>query len=639
MAKYENLFSPITIGGVRVKNRIAMPAMSTNFANLDGTPSRKNHAFYAERAKGGCGLIFTEAVDIDFPNNLQNNRTMAMNSNTHIQEWHELVETVHSFGTKIVVQLYHPGLLAKPELNGGMQSVAPSEIMGAREMTHEEIVAVRDSFINNAKIAAAVGFDGIELHAAHMYLLNEFLSPISNHRTDEYGGSIENRFRLLGEIIQGIREACPKPFILAVRLATIDLFPGGIEAEEGAIFAKMCEDAGADMLNASCGFYTKPQQGCETQFEPQGNRLYMSDIAKKAVSIPVSAVGKLYEPAFCDGLIAENRVDVVCIGRPQICDPAWANKARLGKDDEIRKCMHCLEGCLAQHFTENSVRCAVNPYVGFEDMYTESNVPATNEKKKIAVVGGGPAGMQFAITATRRGHEVEIFEASDRLGGHMILAGMPPKKDSVLRALDWFRGEVERRVIPVTFNKKVSAEELSAAGYDAVVVATGARSSVPPIKGIETATEACEALGTGMKFSGKVVIIGGGQIGCDVAHKAVDEGADVTIIEALDGIGRGYDVFTKGILTEYLQDKITLHLNSMVKEVAQDSVTFTDQDGNTQRIAADKVIFCTGQRPTGDDLSQELTDIGVESYLIGNSSALGRIRNATKAGLDLAYRV
>lgn len=639
MAKYDHLFSPITIGGVKVKNRIAMPAMSTNFSNLDGTPSRKNHAFYAERARGGCGLIFTEAIDINFPDNRQNNRTMAMNAEDHVQEWHELVETVHSFGTKIVAQLYHPGILAKPELNGGEKSVAPSACMGAREITRNEIQAVKESFVKNAKMAAAVGFDGIELHAAHMYLLNEFLSPISNQRTDEYGGSIENRFRLLGEIIQEIRTACPNPFMLCVRLATIDLFPGGIEKEDGAVYAKMCEEAGADMLNVSCGFYTKPQQGAETQFEPQGNRLYMADIAKKEVTIPVSAVGKLYEPAFCDNLIADERVDVVCVGRPQLCDPEWANKARLGRENEIRKCMHCLEGCLAQHFGGNSIRCAINPYVGFEDLYTERSVPATTEEKKIAVVGGGPAGMQFAITATRRGHSVEIFEASDKLGGHMILAGMPPKKESVHRALDWFTGEIERRSIPVTYNTKVTAEALAQAGYDAVVIATGAKSAVPPIKGIESAVDACEALEKRINFKGKVVIIGGGQIGCDVAHKAVDEGADVTIIEALDGIGRGYDIFTKDILTEYLQDKITLYLNSRVEEVEKDSVAFIDQDGNKQRVDADLVIFCTGQRSTGGELSWELTDLGIDNYLIGNSSALGRIRNATKAGLDLAYRI
>lgn len=642
MSNVNTLFQPITIGGTKIKNRIVLPSMSTCFGNLDGTPSRQLLAHYGERAKGGAGLLITEAIDVLYPHQKQNITTLSLNGTPRYPHWQEITETVHAFGAKILAQLYHPGILANPDLNDGEQPVCASDFQNAREITREEITELKAAFVSNAKAAAECGFDGIELHACHMYLINNFLSPLSNHRTDEYGGSPENRFRLLKELLEEIRAALPKPFILSVRLAAVDLIPGGIDPELGGLYAKMCEDAGADMLNISCGFYTTANDMADTQWEPHGNRIHIAKIAKKAVStIPVAGIGKLYDPELIAEAIENGDIDLACLGRQLLCEPQWANKVQFGRSDEIRPCMQCMEGCLNQHFLNNSIRCAINPWLGFEDLRTESSVARTGEPKKIVVAGGGLAGMQFAIIAKRRGHDVTIFEKSDALGGQMMLAGAPPVKGSMLRALDWFRAEVARRKIPVQLNTEATVETLSAMDPDIVVVAAGSVPNKPRIPGIEHAVDAWDVIrgDVTVPAGGQGVIIGGGTVGCEAAHMLIDQDSKAVILEMSGELCKAYDLFNKDKMVTFLNEHADARMHVRVTEILPNAVRYTDESGAEHEVEADKVIYAVGQHSVGSALWQAVRDAGMETYMIGDSNTPAKMRQATKAAYDLAYRV
>ncbi|MGI6580520.1 MAG: FAD-dependent oxidoreductase [Saccharofermentanales bacterium] len=643
MSNVQALLKSIKIGGVEVKNRVILPSMAMNFANYDGTPTRTLLSYYAERAKGGCGLIITEAMPVLHPYETNLDRPLAINSYQKVQEWHDVIDTVHSFGTKILGQIYHSGLLTKPYARYyGDQNVSAGEFAGAREITKDEIKEVIDAFVNSATIAYKTGFDGVEIHGAHMYLPNQFLSPLSNQRADEYGGSLENRFRFLKEILTGIREVCPRPFILSVRLAMVDLIPGGITLEEGAQYAKWCEDAGADLINTSCGFYTKMYEGAETQWEPQGARLYMAEAAKKAVSIPVAAVGKLRDPEFCADLIDNERIDMVCIGRPQICDPQWTNKIRFGKIDQIRPCLNCLQ-CMNTFGLEASspVRCSINPYVGFEDRIIESSVNAVGSPKKLVVIGGGLSGMQFAIIAKRRGHDVSIIEKTDKLGGQMILGGELPFKKDVVSALNWYRDELGRLDIDIQYNTLATIDTIKSMKPDAVVIAVGSLPSTPKIKGIENAIESWKILDKTIETpeEKKVVIIGGGVVGSELAHKLVENGCNVTILEMLPEICHGHDIFHKDKLETYLNENADVKLNVRVDEVLSNKVVYFDSENIEMTTDCDLVIYSTGQHSIGNDLYNALVDEKIEAYKIGDCDKPGKFLSSTRSACDLAYRI
>lgn len=642
MSSTKILMKPIKIGGVVIKNRIIMSGMTTGYANMDGSPSSKLKNHFVSRAKGGVGLLVMGAHAVSWPEGKICERMIAANNPNITSEYHDLADSVHAYGAKIIAQLHHGGFMAAPSIAGGKQSICASEFAGARAMTVEEIHRVRDDFIAAAINIRNCGLDGVQIHAANMYLLNQFMNPAINQRTDEYGGSLENRFRLTREIIEGIRAACPAPFILSIRLGAIDFFPGGSTLEDGIQYAKLAEEAGVDHIDVSCGFYTIPNQVMETQWEEEGSRLYLGEAIKKNVSIPVSVVGKLRTPEFCVSAIEEKKVDMVTLGRQLICDPEWANKVLFGKEETIRPCLYCCQGCAEQaFFNHGNIHCQINPYAGYEDKYCESSIPKVGVSKKIVVVGGGVAGMQFAITATRRGHDVTLIEKTDKLGGQMRLACVPPHKKEVSSALEWFRGEVNRAGVKVLYNTEATVESLKAMHANIVVFSTGATPVRPPIKGIKNAVESWDVLGgkSPVPQKKKVVIIGGGVVGSELAHMLCLNECDVTIIEMLPEICHGHNYAHKANLEGFLNEHATIQLNACVKEVGPDFVAFVDADGKSHTIQTDETISAAGHRPSGLDLYTEMINEGIESYKIGDCESVGNIRFATRSALELAYNI
>ena len=639
----ETLMQPIQINGVRVKNRIMMAAMDTNFSNMDGTLSRKHFAYLAERARGGVGLITLEATSVSYPLGKLSERQLNMHDAVVTPDLTDLTQTVHSYGAKIIAQLHHAGFCADPAYNHGTQPVAPSDFAGAREMTKDEIHGVIQDFIHAADVAAAAGFDGVEVHAAHMYLINQFLCKACNQRTDEYGGSLENRFRILGEILTGIKKNHPHQFILSVRLGAIDYVPEGTTVEEGVVYAKMCEECGADLINVSCGFYSAGEQSVASQWEPEGgDRVKISEAVKKAVQIPVAVVGKLRTPAYCAQLIEEGKTDLVTIGRQLICDPAFPNKIFFGKEEEIRPCLNCSEGCLGQiFFLHGSCRCSINPYVGYEDLYRESAVPAAGMQKKVLVVGGGIAGMQCAIVLKKRGMDVSIYEKAEKLGGQMNLASVPPHKEDVARAQAWFVGEVERLAIPVYLGQEVDAAVIARENPDVVVAATGAVPAQPPIQGVENALDAWGVLdgSIAVEPGKKVAVIGGGVVGSELAHLLAERGCDVTVLEMLPELCKGHEFTHKMKLDGYLKAHARVELNAQVTEIRPDAVAFVNGQGEAQELPVDSTILSVGHQSAGGELYQQIVGMGIPCYQVGDAVKAANFRAATRGALDLAYHI
>jgi 2,4-dienoyl-CoA reductase-like NADH-dependent reductase (Old Yellow Enzyme family)/thioredoxin reductase len=647
MAAYKNLFSPIKVGAVTLKNRVVMPPMDSNTQNMDGSLSRKSFAYLTERARGGAGLIIMEAVAVDWPRGKISERQLDICNPNISADISDLVEYVHSFGAKIIPQIHHGGFLAYPELSGGAENISASDIDApfpkARAMTIDEIKYIEGRFIKAAVMAQRAGFDGVEVHASHMYLLNQFMSPLTNYRTDEYGGTLENRMRIVLNVIKGIRKECGPKFLLDVRLGVMDAIPGGVTLDEGAKMALMCEEAGADMINLTTGIYATLDMMTEGQYQEEGDRAFWGGEIKKLVkNAKVAVVGKLRTPAFCDKVIEDGDADLVCIGRQLICDPFWPMKAETGKEDQIRTCLNCDDGCVNYLLNKHSgIRCVLNPYIGFEDLYTESNMPKASSVKNVVVVGGGVAGMQAAITASRRGHKVTLLEKADSLGGQVKLAAKPPHKEVLNKACAWFAGEVERQGVDVRLNCQADIDTIKSFAPDAVVVTVGSVETVPPIPGIDKAVGSRTLLADDslMPENKKVVVIGGGQVGCEVAHFIASRNNKVSIIEMLPEVCIDQEPLHKGLLSAALAEHgVEIHTNSTTTAVKDGCVEFKEGD-EIKGIECDMAVVSTGRKAVGADLVAALRAEGIDAYPAGDSIDGGNIKTATRSGFDVAMNL
>jgi len=405
--------------------------------------------------------------------------------------------------------------------------------------------------------------------------------------------------------------------------------------------AKMCEEAGADMVNMSTGF-NPPMELNPTQWAEEGLYLRYSEAVKKEVSIPVAIVGKLKTPDFCASIIEDGKADLVCVGRQLLCDPEWPNKILRDRIDEIRPCLSCFDGCMGALLTRNEItRCSINPYVGFEDFQSENNVPKTANPRRILVVGGGISGMQFAIIAAKRGNEVFLAEKDEQLGGQMLLAGMTPHKEAVLKALKWFGEECARVGVEIHLNQSVDLDYVKQIHPDQVVLATGAVFAMPPIDGIEHAVNGADVISRKIDVgTGKdVAVIGGGVAGAELAHRLVLEGNRVTILEMLPDICNGGELFHTMRLKDYLSKNATVLTGVAVKKITDDSVEYEDGGHVHHTIPTDMVAVCASQRKMGLDLYEQLLEAGYETYRNGNNERTANFLNATRSAFELAYTI
>lgn len=473
-------FEPFRIGKLELKNRLVVSAMVTNYCYPDGTPTEKYLAYHEHKARGGWGLIITEDYAIA-PKAGGFTRLPGLWEGSQIQPHQELTRRVHQAGGKIVVQIYHAGRETSSSITGE-RPVAPSPIREPsmpetpRELTVEEIHQLVEQFGDCARRAQQAGFDGVEVHGAHGYLVGAFASPFANKRCDEYGGTIQNRARFAVEIIRNIKQKCGADFPVLYRMSAVEYVPGGLEIEEAKVLARLVEEAGADCIHCSQGVYASTQHIIPPSVVARGAYVQNAAAIKGAVHIPVIAVGRINDIQVAESILQSGQADLVTMAQASLADPEMPKKIQEGREDEVLRCIGCLQGCAGENGKGHCVRCLVNPLTGMEDVY---DLSPTKERKRVLVIGGGVSGCEAAITAAHKGHRVTLIEASGQLGGQWIPASMPVGKSEFTSLLLWQKAMLEKLHIQVLLNTQADGELIRLYEPDAVVVATGSKPFVP----------------------------------------------------------------------------------------------------------------------------------------------------------------
>ena len=667
---FDTLLSPLRVGAFELRNRVIMGSMHTRL-DSQSDPITKLAAFYAERARGEVALVITGGFS---PNGegLIEPDSPRMDDAAETAALRPICDAVHGEGALICAQLLHAGRYAKIE-----NCVAPSPIrapinkFAPRELTHEDILHTINDFVTAAANAQAAGFDGVEVMGSEGYLLNEFTVTHTNKRTDDWGGSVENRHRLPVEIVRAVRDHCGPDFMIIYRISAADLIENGAPAEEIALLAQKVEAAGADMLNTGIGWH-EARVPTIAYPVPRGAWRHAAANVKRAVSIPVVASNRINTPELAEDIIARGDADLISMARPMLADPHFVRKTREGRTDEINTCIACNQACLDYIFSERVAGCLVNPRAARE---TEFRDDMAAVPKKIAVVGGGAAGMASAAEAGRLGHDVTLFEATDSLGGQLNLARAAPGKDEFDETLRYFRAKLRKHGVVVKLGTPASIEDLSS-GFDHVVIATGVTPRVPVLPGIDHPKVATYAqiLSGDRKAGTRVAVMGAGGIGFDVAEFLVTAPAETEQIDAFFGVwgvdgkfalpgaltgdplapvpgtrvvtvlqrksskpGQALGMSTGWILRNALRKHGVKMLAGVSYDRIDDAGLHITLNGKPIIVEVDTIVLCTGQEPVRA-LYQALTDRGVAATMIGGAkeaSELDALR-AIDEGVRLA---
>lgn len=599
MKPFEKLFSPFRIGGLAVKNRIVMAAMGTNFGTEEGTVSERAIAYYRERARGGAGLIITESSPVS-QRGRHRRRCLGAFDDRFIPGLRRLTDAVHEYGAAIALQLNHAGRGAGADVTGHPPQ-APSAVslipgvLPPEEMTPEEIRQVVADFGEMARRAKEAGFDAVEIHGAHGYLIQQFLSPRLNLRGDAYGGSRENRGRFAVEILRQVRQTVGSAFPVIFRLGLRELVEGGYELEDGLFWAGQVEAAGADALNVSGGtgesYHTVVQFISPMSF-PEGYFVPLAAAAKKAVHIPVIAANRLNEPALAEAVLREGKADLIAVGRNFLTDPHWPAKAEAGGAERIRSCVAC-NGCIwSLQKANGDVTCFQNAALGCE---AEAQIARVTKPKRVVVVGGGPGGMEAARVAARRGHRVTLFEKGKELGGQLLLAAVPPYKKTLEKATLWLIRELAHEGVDVRLGRLATPADLEREEPDGVILATGAAPIVPAVCAGKDVITAWDVL-AGRETGGTVLVLGGGLVGAETAEFLSQRGCRVTMVEMLDELARDMEGTTRLLLLKRLNDAgITVLLSTKVVEICDRNVRVC-RGGAESRLEAETIVLALGSR-------------------------------------------
>ena len=640
-----HVFSKLKVGNCVFPNRFLVPAMVTNYCTVDGMITDRYIAYMAEKAKGGYGVLITE--DYCIQEHMKGYaRITGLWKDDQIEGNKKLTETIHSYGSKIFCQMYHPGKQATFMSQDGVQPVAPSSIKDPlcqalpRELTVDEIHQIVKDFGSAAKRCEEAGFDGIEIHAGHGYLIAEFLSPFINKRNDEYGGCFENRVRFLDEIYNEIRKNT-KSIAVTVRFSANEYVTGGRTEVESYQLAIHLDQLGIDGLNISNGAYASDatHQIIAPMFTDHGINVDVAGEIKKMVSCPVFVANRINNPSMIDAIIAGGKVDAVCVGRGSIADPDMPNKAKEGRFDEINYCLGCLQGCGNSLFgPKQEVDCLVNPRVGQE--YKDCLCKVENPKN-VLVAGAGPAGLMAARTAAQKGHNVTLYEATNHLGGAFRAAAYPSGKGDLATLVASYSAQCKKLGVDIIMNTPVTEDILKEANADTVIIATGSKPFAPNIEGIERAVNAEDVLygNTELPF-GPVVVCGGGEVGGETAEFiAANMMLPVTILEMQSEILNEMCFQNKVPLLGLLaQRQVQVITNAKVSKVSENTVSYIAADGSCQTIPAVSVVCAFGYKaynPLEEIANKYCDDVKVIGSAIKAGNAMTAIQEGYQAALNI----
>lgn len=676
---FEHLFSPIKVGNVTVPNRIVHVPTDISSGNADGSVNERVIRYHEEIAKGGTGLIIVGASTPDKDTGRPTVTCLSVDADYYIPGLHRLAHAMKRHGAIACLQIQHPGRQAAyPRKNQISCSDMVSELPGsagheviyagdtakgkiARAMTIDEIYDMIEKYAEGAWRVQQAGFDCVELHGAHGYLIAQFLSPYTNTRNDRFGGSLKNRMRFLLEIVDRIKRKCGPDFPILVRYSGEEFMPGSRTLDESIEIAKALEEAGVAALDISAGIFDAPGPTMDPMYYKEGWNTYSAEAIKKAVNIPVITSHSLRNPEFCEKIIAEGRTDMVGMSRQLIADPYWANKARAGKTKEIRKCISCLIGCWKESLMiKREMRCAINPAIGDERFL---DIQPARTSMNVAVVGGGVAGMEAARIATLRGHKVTIFEKDDELGGILRTCCMVPPKQKMKWYLDWIREQIKNLGVEVKLNTTATIDELKK--YDVVLCGTGAKTIVPDIPGAEKAVKFEDVLVCVKKnceywpknrtkkpveVGDKVLIWGNHYAATDTAEALAMRNKEVILVTEDDEFAPDLEVIHRevmqmrfsggngqGLEGTPIKIPVKIKLNTSISDIRDGEVVLINNKFEKETIKVDTVILADTEPNT--ELYDSLVAAGLKVANIGDSKMVRNVRGAMTDGAEVGLMI
>lgn len=654
--KFEKIAEAGSIGSIDIKNRLVMTAMGVGIGSPSGKATDEFIRFYEERAKGGAGLIITEITRINNVHGVGEYDQLSLATDDTVESFAKLAEAIHRHDSRIFVQLQHPGreshLVLNPQVDQLVSSMPiPSYIAPepTRALTTEEVEGLVADFGRAAQRAQRAGIDGVEIHAAHGYLIQQFLSPFDNHREDKYGGSPANRRRFLMEIIAEIRKVCGEDYPISVRLSSSEFMDGmyseSLTLEDTIANARACEAAGVALLNISSGTHLTGNTIVEPTTYDQGWKIPLAAAVKREVSIPVAATGVIRDPAYAEQILEAGDVDFIAMGRSWLADPQWGVKAIEGRDDDIRKClgcMYCFETAGNNLCTGGShAFCSVNPYMGEETVY---GAPRTDGAgRTVAVVGAGPAGMEAAMVLAKRAFRVVLFEQRERLGGQMYLSAQPPHRAKMGNFIRYAEKQLKDLGVEVRLNTSATAEDIRALSPYAVFLTTGSAPvlprSIPGMDG-ETVYVPEDVLTGKVSFSGsKIAVIGGGLTGMETAEFLQAAGNEVVEVEMVDAMGAvGFPLMIMDATAALARLGVRTMPGHKLLEIRGDGILLEDNAGFQIEEPCDAVIVALGVRSV-NTLRDQLE--GLPNVIVAGDAQRGgrRIPDAVHEAFRAAYQL
>ena len=637
---YPKLFSPLKVGTVTMKNRIQTGPMSIVELDPKGGYTEAAFAFYESLAAGGAAVVTLGESIVGTKNGMTHEQQINFDNPAVPYYLQKMADIVHARGALIDIEISHGGSMSDPAYNNGVQSMGPSAMTDdwgdeIREMTREDMDEVREKFCRAAEICRDCGFDMVMLHFGHGWLMHQFLSPKWNRRTDEYGGSMENRARFPLEVLKAVRERVGKSINLDMRISGSEFIEGGSTLEDCLYFCEQAQDY-VDLMNISAGMPWGIRMAISV-FEERGINSEFSAAVKKVVTkCPVSSVGGYTDPALMERFLEEGRCDSFVLGRSILADPQLPDKARTGRSREIHQCLRCYICNQAQyHDRGRLLRCAINPYAGREDRF-RAGVPAV-PPKKVVVAGGGPGGMEAAIVARKRGHRVILCEKSGELGGWLRMEKHLYFKKDMVNYVDTLAYECEKYGVEVRRNTEATKEYLEAENPDCVIAALGSRPFAPPIPGRELPNVcfAVDCFGEDVALGQKIVVIGGGSVGCEVGLQLGSEGRDVSILEMRPDVFVDATPDYRRFILPHIEKNTKICCGLTVTEITPDGVRAEDKDGKTVFFPADNVLMAAGLKPRAAE-TEALRSDRYELIVIGDARKPGKVYDAVRQGFDAA---